>query len=257
MQDELVRRCQGNPSYSLRAFARSLGYDFSALSKILRGDRPAGKKVIQSLGSKLGLGPEELQLYIQPLSRRSSSGVLQSVSQYELIAVDSFRVISEWYHFAILELMRVKGFDPSVSWISRSLGITQVEARSALERLQRVGFIKKNTDGQWMDITSGKTTTVGSVPSVAARKNLQKQILEKALAALQEIPIEERDQSTVTFAMDESLLKEASDDLREFRRNLTSKLSRRKKPTRVYHLSISLYPVSKSCLISKSERKKS
>lgn|GEM_PF-5007755 len=70
---ELDRRIMRNPRYSLRSFARFLEVDSSALSKMLRGKRPLGRKMIRQLGPRLGLNADEV-LYYQKRAKRKSTG---------------------------------------------------------------------------------------------------------------------------------------------------------------------------------------
>ena len=59
-----MRRCRTNSSYSLRAFARSLKIEPSALSQIINKKRPLTEKMKLRLGSALGLGVRELELML-------------------------------------------------------------------------------------------------------------------------------------------------------------------------------------------------
>ena len=54
------------------------------------------------------------------------------------MSIDKFSVISEWYHYAILELTYVSGFKADYKWIARKLSITVEEAKVAIERLIRL-----------------------------------------------------------------------------------------------------------------------
>ena len=65
LNQELARRAQRNPRYSLRAFARFLGTDFSAFSKMLRGKRPIGPTKIRDFGVRLGLPSEQIEGFIE------------------------------------------------------------------------------------------------------------------------------------------------------------------------------------------------
>lgn len=60
LEDELARRSQNYPRYSLRAFARHLEVDSSFLSKILNGKRTVTMRTIRMFGERLNLSPEEL-----------------------------------------------------------------------------------------------------------------------------------------------------------------------------------------------------
>ena len=63
LEDELARRTQNSPRYSLRAFARHLEVDSSFLSKILSGKRTVTMRSIRMFGQRLNLTAEELQRF--------------------------------------------------------------------------------------------------------------------------------------------------------------------------------------------------
>lgn len=63
LEDELARRSQNYPRYSLRAFARHLEVDSSFLSKILNGKRTVTMRTIRMFGERLNLSPEELSRF--------------------------------------------------------------------------------------------------------------------------------------------------------------------------------------------------
>ena len=240
LQTELLQRCKKNPSYSLRAFAKSLDVDPSTLSKILKGKRPLGSKLIVQLGARCGLKPGDLKPYFQD---EVAAGSTPSHS-FEQIALDRFAIIADWYHFAILELMTVKGFEPSAKWIARSLGISVVEANMAIERLQRAGFIEIGKDGKWRDISSGATTTIGPDMASAAHRHFQEQILAKAIEAISTVPLEERESSGAVMAIDRSKLPEARALITKFRRQLAKLLATDKDGDDVYNLSVALFPLT-------------
>ena len=63
LEDELARRSQSYPRYSLRAFARHLEVDSSFLSKILNGKRTVTMRTIRMFGERLNLTPDELSRF--------------------------------------------------------------------------------------------------------------------------------------------------------------------------------------------------
>ncbi len=245
LQSELVRRCKANPRYSLRAFARALQMDFSTLSKILHGRRKLGPQALRTLAGKLGLKPNEVQAILSPLACDQNSE--SEKENYLQLEEDRFEVISDWYHFAILELLRVKGFKADARWVSTCLGITVPEVRAALERLRRVGMLEiREGDGKWIDISTPKTTVVTPELTSAAQKKLQRQILEKSIEAIEEVPIALRDHTAMTLAIDPAKLMDAKERIKKFRRSLSKFLSRGSPCSEVYHLSLSLYPVTRT-----------
>src|SRR5688572_17118598 len=68
---------------------------------------------------------------------------LQKGVSYKILQTDAFRVISDWYHYTILELTFVEGFRNDPTWIANKLGITQFEAKEAIARLKRLELLEE------------------------------------------------------------------------------------------------------------------
>ncbi|MDZ4662828.1 MAG: DUF4423 domain-containing protein [Pseudomonadota bacterium] len=238
LQSELIERCRKNPKYSLRAFAKALDMDHSLLSKVVRGQRPLGKKLSRKLQAQLGW---------------TDSQGREFGANYHTIPSDHFSLIADWYHFAIFELTSVLGFRADPKWIAQKLNITVSEVRAAIERLVRMKYLS------WQNLQSqGKTkeetlvknrdniTTVGNDFTVAGFRVLQKQVLEKALWALENVPFECRDQSSLTIAINKAQLPEIKRMIKDFRRKICKFTSANSKKTDIYQLGISFYPISKN-----------
>lgn len=259
LQQELLQRCKANPRYSLRAFAQFLRLESSALSKILAGKRAISPAMFDRLAKRLALDPSEAaRLRPARLRRR---GLLESAAQredsvapdYRELSLDLFQTISEWYHYAILELTRTKGFVSEPRWVARALGLTVSEVNIAVQRLQRLEMLRIDSHGRWIDESGAVTNIQDEFTSIALRK-LQRQVLEKAMIALEEVPITQRDQTSMTMAIDSRRLPEAKTRIAKFRRELCAYLKSGSPYDRVYHLSVSLYPVSAAPAAHKKER---
>lgn len=251
LQQELVRRTKANPRYSLRAFALMLGVQSGFLSKILLGQRRVTPATVRRFGTKLALSPRDIDHYEKSASKKSGgtqaahpSTIETPTREFRRIAYDHFQIYSDWYHFAILELALIDGFEPDARWIARNLGITAAEAQDAMDRLLRLGYVELDKKGGWK-ILDGDSTTLGTEETNTALRRMQKQVLELAIEALETTPVSERDQSTMTMAVDSTRLEAAKEKVKKFRRELCSFLEGGKKRDAVYHLSVSLYPVSK------------
>lgn len=240
LQDKLLQRCRDNPRYSLRAFAKSLQVSPSALSAMINGKRPITDKMTRKLGLELGLKLEQLDQF---LSHSQSS---TPTPTYQQLTLDTYTFISDWYHYAILELTRLKHFESDPAWISQTLGISRSETNAAIERLIRLGLLAIDKKGRMIDTSeNGLATNInGDLTSIAAKK-LQKQILEKSIKALEEVPVEDRNHTSMTMAIHPQDLHEATEKIKIFRRELCQYFERRPKPTQIYQLSISLFPVTK------------
>lgn len=236
LQNELIDRCRYYPNYSLRRFAKSLQVDHSLLAKYLNGKRKIPKAAVYRIGKKLCLSPSEIDSMTDfPAGTKR---------KYNLLSDDSFRVISEWYHFAILELMNLKSFCPDATWIATKLGISKNEANIALERLLRIGLVAKK--GQSFTHTNKNNTWDSSV-TTDARKNLQRQLLEKSLLALESLPFEVREHSSLTVAIDKKYLPKIKTRVQNFKDELDQFLTKTNKNEldSVYQIQISVFPLTK------------
>ncbi len=240
LQNELTRRIKANPRFSLRAFASQLDVQSGFLSKILLGQRRVTQATIRRFGSRLGLSLQEIDQFIDTAERSTDEPDLG----FRQIAYDHFQLVSDWYHFAILELAGIQTFHPETRWIARALGISMVEAQGAIDRLVRLKLISINPDGRWT-ILEQHTTTLGEVDTAEALRRMQKQILEKSIAALDSVSVERRDQSSMTMAVDSSRIPAAKQKIKNFRRSLCAFLEDGDNRDAVYQLSISLFPLTK------------
>src|SRR4051812_6761749 len=131
LQNELSRRCERNPRYSVRAFARALDINDGALSQILSGKRIPAYRTAQRIIRALGLTPEEEQGFLGSLAEKHRSRGLQRLNPIfreiqtkpRQQQIDLFRLAADWYHLAIMELVLVEGFQSDPAWVARELGI--------------------------------------------------------------------------------------------------------------------------------------
>jgi uncharacterized protein (TIGR02147 family) len=243
LQEELLKRCRKNTSYSLRSFAKYLGIGHSALTEMLNGKRSITKKSMEKLGLILGLSIDELNEY-QNASTSSPTQEECSQASYQQLTIDQFAIMSDWYHYAILELIKVKEFPHSTSDFSRALGITKSEANIAVERMLRIGLLEIKENGSFEEINNGFATNISGNLTSAGSKKLQKQILEQSVEALMTLPIEVRNHTSMTMAIDPRLIPEAIERIKKFRRELSEFLETSASPTEVYQMSLSLFPVT-------------
>lgn len=237
LQRELTERCKRNARYSLRAFAKYLDINPSSLSQILSGTRPISKRMVFLICSKLSTRPLELKLF----GLRTTHGALEN--EIHQIDLDIFSSISDWYHYAILEMTFVSHFKAEPKWIAKKLSITAEEAKSALERLKRLGLLIEQ-NGTLVKAMKNHTNR-SSVNTSAAHRELQKQVVEKARIAIDECPPEVKDITSMTMAIDPSNLDRARSLIQKFRRDLSALLEDGEQ-TQVYNLGIQLYPISKT-----------
>jgi uncharacterized protein (TIGR02147 family) len=252
LQRQFTERCKRNARYSLRAFAKSLELDPSSLSQILSGTRTISKNKMLNICEKVSTTPSDFSNFgifknqdglfeFCSNNKTLSDSNANSNIYYTQLNLDYFAIISDWYHYAIVELICTTGFNSDPKWIARKLAITVEETKAAIQRLKRVGLIQ-DTNGV-LNRTKIHFTNLSNVNTSSAHRELQKQIIQKALLAVDECSSEEKDITSMTMAIDETNFDQARIMIQNFRRKLCSLLEKGNQ-NRVYNLAIQLYPIS-------------
>jgi len=232
-----------NPGFSLRAFARKLAIGSPALSEIMNGKRSVSCKLVRRIAERLCLDPEEASSLQGAFVRRHfapapAAGV---AVDYRQLTLDQFKIISEWYHYAIISLAATEGFRDRPEWIARRLNIKVQEARMALERLERLEMLERDPGGRLRSTGLNFNTTdmVANIPLRRAHAHN----LEMARESLENDDLNVRDFVALTMPADPDKLPEARKLIRSFRDKIFKLLSDGKK-REVYKICIQLFPLT-------------
>jgi uncharacterized protein (TIGR02147 family) len=249
LKAELTRRQMVNPRYSLRAFAKSVGLSAPFLSQVLTGRKNLSIEAAAGLTEKLGYSPEEASAFCQQVQVGNAStlktrNILQSreldvESGFSSLELESFAVMSDWYHFAILELSTCKGFRSNTSYISEKLEIAPAVAERAVDRLLKLGLLRKEK-GRWFK-TNKFLATPTDRPNLALQ-NFHAQMLEKARRALTDVPVQERDITGVTLSVSAERMPIAKKEIRRFLMRM-SKILDSDVAEQVVQLNVQFFPL--------------
>lgn len=243
LQEELVLRCNRNPAYSLRSFAKAIGVSPSFLSKILNGQRRITDEVFQKITTNLNLEPSVFETF-----RSDEDAISESDMKFRDLQLEYFKIISDWYHYALIELTNLDGFKNSPEWIASKLGITVNQAKAATDRLLNLELLELK-DGKLRPTSGGNTTTKNDFTDLAFKK-MQDDLLKKAITSLWNEDLTQRDHTSISMAINPDDIPEVKKRLTKMRRELCKYLERpqKKKPTQVYNLSLSFFALSKESL---------
>ncbi|MBX9767694.1 MAG: DUF4423 domain-containing protein [Bdellovibrionales bacterium] len=243
---EYSARCKKNRQYSLRAFAKDLKVESSWLSKVLRHQKNPSPALIEKIGDRLGLKFSEIQHYAlkSKTGAKSRPTASKPLSEYKVLSEDVLEVLSDWTHFAILELMKINDFENNEKWIAERLGMNFIDARNSIDRLIRVGILQVTPSGQWIDLSGGFTThNLGINSTSAARRRLQASLLDVSKEKLSKLPITERDHSSVMMASSKEKLNQAKEMIDRFRKELSDFLEDGNQKDTLYQLQVGLFPL--------------
>lgn len=249
---EFERRCEKNPRYSLRAFARDLGLPASRLSEILRSQSGLSEAAAIVVAKKLNLTGDEIDLFqVMVSAEHSRSGLKREQAKVRLktlfegqgipiMEVEKAKIISDWYYSAILELTDVVDFQSDEYWISRRLNVNLEKIHSAIQRLFQFGLLE-NSSGRWRQ-TQRQLSFTSAIANADFKKH-HLQMLEKARGAINELNDEVREISSVTLAMSSQQLPALKKMLKELRRKVMIEAEKMSPKDRVYGMALHLFPL--------------
>jgi uncharacterized protein (TIGR02147 family) len=175
------------------------------------------------------------------VARQQAATALEKIrrDKMEELDLEKFTVVRDWYHMAILEMTDIKGFRNDPGWISSRLDLPVELVKEAINRLIETGLLLED-QGRLVQ-TRRDLELPSGLPSRSVREH-HKQILTKAIVAVDEVTVEEREYSSHTFAVAKSALPELKGLVREFQRQI-ARLSAQGEKDDVYVLGMQLFPV--------------
>ena len=242
-----------NPSYSLRSFARSLDVSHTYLSLVMNGKRKVSRKRTLQFSQALQLDDQITDALLQNAAGSSEKQKLSQADEkvsFAILELDRFRMMSQWYYIAIMDLTLLERFESTPEWIAQELGISIPAVKNALERLERLNLIQQR-NGRWTK-THSKMVVPTKNPEKAIRE-YHLQMIQKASAELEfgnAGEFERRDITGTTIAADPALLPEAKKRIAKFRRGLLKFLASGQRQ-KLYQLNVQLFSLSKQGEISK------
>jgi len=249
LREILLNMMVSNPKYSARAFARDLGVSSPFINMVLNGKKKLSLNRAVEITQIFKLSEEEKQNLLQ--ATLQDSGVNLEVktkfnrSCLQSLSEEQFKVIADWYHFAILDLTTTKKFQANSQWIARKLELRPLEVEVAIARLIKVGLLREN--GNRLEKTNLQidVPTQASAPAVREHHRQMMRRAEEHLKKIDQKSFESRMICSVTFAGDKNLIEAARQKVLDFQQELASFMSAGKSCEDVYQLNIQFFPHTK------------
>ena len=224
-----------NPSYSKRAFAKRVGISHGSLIEIMSGKRKVSKKMALKLCEKICLNPKQTDMIFNEVLGKKDEAELE-------LREDQFELISDWSHFALLNLLKLKNETHSVENFANRLNLPTTHLQKILERLIRLKLIEKSKNHYIRTNNSIKTTD--EIQSVSI-KIAHKKMLESSAKSVDEVPLDRRDLTSVIMPINLKKLNVAKKLIRQFHDKMEALLED-DFANEVYSLNIQLIPLTKS-----------
>ena len=244
-------------TFSFRTFARAAGLSSpNFLKLVMDGKRNLGPDGIARFGKALRLNKEETTYFENLVHFNQASTDDERNEWYKRLSTSKkyreireieknyFVYFSHWYYAAVRELVLLPDFKEDPDWIARHLSppITVREAKTAVELLLKMGFVKRDKSARLVQ-AERNITTAREVQSLAI-SNFHRQMIQRASESIERTQPEKRDVSSLTLALSKEKFTEAKRRIQEFRRELNVLLSEEGKSEAVYQVNFQIFNLS-------------
>jgi uncharacterized protein (TIGR02147 family) len=239
--------------FSRRAGLRSPNY----LKLVIDGERNLSDKMAERFAKALGLSGESSSYFTTLVRFAQAKTTSERTEQYtKLTGFRRYRRArplasaeadyhATWYLPAVRELAARRDFSEDPRWIASMLwpAIAPAEAARALETLLELGLLVRGKSGR-LEQAEQLVSTGPEVQSVHVA-SYHRAMLERASSAIDDVPRELRDISSLTLCLGEDGLRRLKERVQSFRRELLELSGLESEPSQVVQLNFQLFPLSR------------
>ncbi|PIK15076.1 DUF4423 domain-containing protein [Halobacteriovorax sp. JY17] len=226
-------------SNNLQSWALRLGYKSpSSLTMVIKGQRSPSFEMINALTEDLEMSIKEKQ-YLMLLvqlekankKKKDTKEILEKIAELNSgstaisLGLKEFSAISEWYFLAIKQLISTPSFIEDEDWIFKKLRkkVTPSQIKNALNIMMEMKTIGRDENGKLIVLKEGLLTT-NDVPSSAIKRH-HFGMINRALEAIEEQSVKERQVTSVTMKVKPEDVDAAKKYIFEFIKDFNEKFS--------------------------------
>lgn len=227
-----------NPRLSHRFFAQKIGLSSGALSEILKGKRVVSQKLAAKIAARLSLDPVDTANFVgHSLVPANETKDIE----YLRLQDDQFHLISEWQHFAILNLIKSDQCVHRPTWLALQLNLSLKIVQDAIDRLIRLEMIVY--EKKKYRRTQNHLQTSDNILNLSIQKsNIQD--LEMIQNHLGTMKVEERDLTSLTLLLDPQKMPQFKRWIRRAQDQFALKYETTQSAT-AFRLTVALFPLRK------------
>jgi uncharacterized protein (TIGR02147 family) len=248
LKQALAKRCERNPRYSLRAFARDLDVSPSYLCEIMKGKHKLTRQVARTIATRLLLDASTRSRFDSLVGLANATDSNERERYRRKLAVldttssidqDKFEVIGNWRDLVALQAMILKDHVASVPWLAERLGQSIHWAEDCVRRFKQLRLIKEQ-NSKWVP-TFNNLSCESSIPSKVIRR-FHKGLLRKVIQAV-DFDINTKRSDALILAVKKDQLPAAYERLKSFVQEFDQEFGVQDGADMVYAVSLHFFPL--------------
>lgn len=246
--------------FSYRSFAMKAGFSSPSFLKLVAdGQRNLSPESVERVAQGLGLDRRETEAFealvelgqAESDARRNRAyarlAKLAQRDPVKRLEADQFEAYSRWYTFVLRELAALPDFDEDPEVLARRLRFKTRpdEVQRALANLEGLGLLVRDAGGK-LAPAERNLTTGPEVRSLAVR-NFHRTMFQRAIEALDTVPLQERNVSGVTVPLSRRQYARVVELLQNLRREvlaISEDVQEGDGPREVHQLAFALFPLT-------------
>jgi uncharacterized protein (TIGR02147 family) len=244
--------------FSHRAFSRRAGLRSSNyLTLVTKGVRNLTPQMAFRFAEGFGMRKRETDYFCELVAFNQAETAAERARSHERLSRlrgrrESYKLSAaqteyhaSWFLPAIRELASRRDFRDEPAWIARTLQprITTAQAARALAVLEALSLLKRDARGHLHQ--AAPIVTTGQGPLGHHVVGYHRAMLDRASQAIDDVPREEREISSLTLCVSHDVLLQLKERIREFRSELLHVAEQQGEPERVVQLNFQLFPLSR------------
>ncbi len=253
-----LKELKANDSkFTYRYIASELGLKSAGhVTQMVKGSSRISRKVLPNVVKLLQLTRREegyfqlLVEYGQATCMDEKRELLAKISRFSgeravKVSREQYEFYQKWYYAAIRDLLAIYPFDGDFKKLAHQVepSISPSEARGAIRILENLKLITCEK-GIWRSSSTVLSLDLAEESTVVL-SGYASQMIERAGYALNRLPRKERTISWAGFSASRKAFELIQDEIRQFRKRVMEIIKQDDNPTRVYHLNIHCFPLSK------------
>ena len=256
LRDVYERSKEANPAFSYRYMGGKCGIDPSFLVKVFQGERHLPPQKVASIAEFLGLEGVALE-YLETLVayNRSKQDAQSRIlfeklsslrpSTVQVLESERYVFFQDWHNAAIYELILARPFVGTATELARMVvpPISAEDAERSLTLQQRIGFLEKRADGAWQ--AKEQSLSTGDQWFSAAIRAWQQKMIRHGADAIDNVPKEDRDISTVTLGLSRAGFEALRERLKTIRQEFLELAKADRGKEAVYQFNFEVFPIAR------------
>ena len=255
---DFYTECKLRSGFTWREFAKAAGYSSPVFLKLVcDGSANLSEVGMERVAAAMGLVGVELEYFraLVRFNQENDSAKKKELfkeirriakdNELTLVGEDQYDYYESWVNPVLREMAPlVPGATPAQMADKLTFGAQASEVKKALQLLQKVGLLNKTDDGKYEQASKAITTGNIEFTSLSVRE-MHRQMGELAVRSLDEVPVDERNVSGMTFGVSEEAYQRITQEIADFRRRVTAIAMQDTEENRIYRLNVQLFPLTK------------